>query len=219
MRPQCRRHRRGHRHPRRSVAHPDAGRHHASVGGAQELHRSWACLDEHRPDRWSRRSLEGCGADRDPCDGPELRHVGLQQLGEGPAPGGRRHGTRSDLRRVLHRRLLRLLLLAPVRLCQDAGPEGEARPGDRSDALQGPHRLRNAAGQDRWHHSLVDRLPDLLRAHRAACDDHLDCAGSGQENVVHYGRLNLLRAELPRPHGQLYQRRAAMVVKLSTLAN
>merc|ERR1712107_610035 len=75
--------------------------------------------------------------------GAEFRHAGLQHHGEGcPRRHGLAEGRRgTGLRSLCHRRFLRLLFLLALRLCEDAGAEDEAGPGDGGDAFQGANRL------------------------------------------------------------------------------
>merc|ERR1712107_112899 len=98
----------------------------------------------------------------------------------------------AGLRSLRHRGFLRRLLRLALWLRQDAGAENEARPCDREAPVQRPDRLRDAAGEDGWHHPAVDGLPHLLPAYRPQRDDHLDRAGQGETTLELIGHLSAL---------------------------
>lgn len=74
------------------------------------------------------------------------------------------------------RRLLRRGLFLALRLRQDPNPGDEGRPR-REDALLGPARLRPQDCREERTPGLLYRIPDVLRAYRAARGDHAAVRG------------------------------------------
>merc|ERR1712094_160303 len=121
-------------------------------------------------------------------DGAQLRDAGLERAGQGDAqgPGGRGQDQRAG--RCRHRWLLRLGLLAALRLRQDSAAEDAALAG-RLDAEQGNDRLRDEDCRGSRSVAVLRRVSHVLRPYRAALHDHsrrpgLHQDGAGQERVV-----------------------------------
>jgi hypothetical protein len=95
-------------------------------------------------------------------------------------------------RRFRHRRILRVVLFAPLRLRQDAVTEAEA-PSRRHAAVPRIRRLRGEDHGGRGTAQVLHRLPHVLRAHRAARHVHPHHPRPDQRHAESDGRVRQAR--------------------------
>merc|ERR1711860_23470 len=85
---------------------------------------------------------------------------------------------------ICHRRLLRILLLAAFRLCEEHHAISEARPNHRPTEVFELSELCHDHHEGERPTALLCWLSDFLCPHRPTCHDHSDCAGLHQKELV-----------------------------------